>query len=131
MVGAGGLSVLDFQDARMGPVTYDLASLLRDSYVRVEPDLQEEMVRYYGELCRVQGIPLPEGRSLWSAFVRTGLQRNLKAIGTFAYQTVVKGADRYRESIPPTLCLVRLALEETPDLEPFRRTLEAFLPPPV
>jgi N-acetylmuramate 1-kinase len=131
MVGAEGLSVLDFQDARMGPVTYDLASLLRDSYVCVEPEMQQEMLSWYRELGRAKGIPVPEGRSLWSAFVRTGLQRNLKAIGTFAYQTVVKGADRYRDSIPPTLRLVRFALEEAPDLDPFRKALEGFLPPLV
>jgi aminoglycoside/choline kinase family phosphotransferase len=124
MVRAGGLSVLDFQDARLGPLTYDLASLLRDSYVALEPEKQGEMLDYYLDLSRARGgLPL-EGAAFRRAFVRTGLQRNLKALGTFAYQAVVKGRDRYRESIPHTLHLVRLALEEDPDLAPLKRVLQ-------
>jgi aminoglycoside/choline kinase family phosphotransferase len=126
MVGEKGLAVLDFQDARLGPITYDLASLLRDSYVELDSGEEREMFLYYRELCLDQGLPLPGEEALWNAFVRTGLQRNLKAVGTFAFQAVVRGADRYRESIPPTLRRIRNALEETPDLLPLWNVLEKY-----
>ncbi len=126
MVGERGLAVLDFQDARLGPITYDLASLLRDSYVELDSGEEREMFLYYRELCLDQGLPLPGEEALWNAFVRTGLQRNLKAVGTFAFQAAVRGADRYRESIPPTLRRIRNALEETPDLLPLWNVLEKY-----
>ena len=125
MVCDGELGVLDFQDARLGPVTYDLASLLRDAYVPLEPGTQLEMVGHYLDLCReAGGIPLPEPDLFRWAFVRTGLQRNLKALGTFAYQARVMGRKRYLESVPHTLRLVRLALDEDPDLAPLAQVLD-------
>jgi len=123
MLCRGELSVLDFQDARLGPLTYDLASLLRDSYVALEPAQQEEMLAYYLARSRERGGPLLEMGDLRRAFVRTGVQRNLKALGTFGYQAVVKGRGRYRESIPHTVRMVRMALEEDPGLAPLGRLL--------
>ncbi len=120
------LAVLDFQDARLGPVTYDLASLVRDSYVALEPEKQKEMVDAYLALIRDQGGPLLDEALFRRAFVRTGLQRNLKALGTFAYQ-VVKGRERYQESIPHTLHLVRMALEEDQGLAPLKRVLRTVV----
>jgi len=132
MVCGGELAVLDFQDARLGPVTYDLVSLLRDAYVPLEPAVQRQMVAHYLDLCReAGGIPLPDGDDFRQAFLRTGLQRNLKALGTFAYQAHVMGRQRYLESIPHTLALVRLALDEDPDLAPLARVLETVVDLPL
>lgn len=132
MLCGGELVVLDFQDARLGPVTYDLASLLRDAYVPLEPSVQQQMLAHYLDLCReAGGIPLPDADSFRQAFLRTGLQRNLKALGTFAYQARVMGRERYLESIPNTLALVRLALDEDPDLAPLARVLETVVDLPM
>lgn len=127
MVRGGRITVLDFQDARIGPVTYDLVSLLRDSYVCLEPEEQQDLLTQYLELCASEGIPVPGLEEFQEAFRRTGIQRNLKAIGTFAFQVSVKGSDRYRSSIPNTLNSLRLALEEAPDLIPLLRILREYM----
>lgn len=129
MVHAGRLVVLDFQDARMGPDTYDLASLIRDSYVSLEPEEQQELLDYYQELRIAAGMPVIARDEFNEAYGRTGIQRNLKAIGTFAYQAVVKGVDRYLPCIPNTVASVRAALEKDPELNSFRRILEVYLGP--
>ena len=56
------------------------------------------------------------------------VQRNLKAIGTFASQSVLKKNDRYLESIPRTLEYVRQTLEKCPLLHPLRKTLAVYIP---
>jgi aminoglycoside/choline kinase family phosphotransferase len=127
MVQADRLTLLDFQDARLGPITYDLASLLRDSYVSLAPEEQDGLIGHYRELAQRTGLACPGPDEFQQAFLRTGLQRNLKAIGTFAYQAVVKGVDRYLPSIPNTVDSIRSVFEGDAQLAPFRRALEPFL----
>lgn len=102
------LYMVDFQDARMGPYLYDLASLLRDSYVRLPEDLVDEMLGFFLEATGAEGSSprgLPE--RFLEEFEWTCLQRNIKAIGTFAYQAVARGNERYLPCIPPTLESIR------------------------
>jgi aminoglycoside/choline kinase family phosphotransferase len=99
MVLDGELAVIDFQDARMGPATYDLVSLLRDSYLEHDPDFEAEMREEFR--CVSDGVEI-EGQ-----FDAMSLQRNLKALGTFGYQISVKANDVYRQYVPMTLGLVR------------------------
>jgi aminoglycoside/choline kinase family phosphotransferase len=127
MVQADRLILLDFQDARLGPITYDLASLLRDSYVCLAPEEQEALIAHYRELARRAGLACPDPDEFQRAFLRTGLQRNLKAIGTFAYQAVEKGADRYLPSIPNTVDSVRSALEKDVELAPLKQALQPYV----
>ena len=127
MVQADRLTLLDFQDARLGPITYDLASLLRDSYVCLSPEEQEALIGHYRELAQRAGLACPDPDEFQRAFLRTGLQRNLKAIGTFAYQAVVKGVDRYLPSIPNTVDSVRSALEQDAELAPFKQALQPYV----
>ncbi len=123
MVRPVGLAVLDFQDARLGPVTYDLASLLRDSYVALEERERTDLVAYYVAGAREAGMNLPESGDFERALHLTALQRNLKAIGTFAYQSVIKGVGRYLRYIPNTLDSVRAVLDAEPELRPLGETL--------
>ncbi len=107
----GRLYMVDFQDARIGPYTYDLASLLRDSYVAVPEEVVEEMLRFYLEAAgrsRPEGGGLPPG--FGEQFEMTCLQRNIKALGTFAYQAVVRGNRRYLADVPHTLEMIRFNL---------------------
>ena len=127
MVQADRLTLLDFQDARLGPITYDLASLLRDSYVCLAPEEQEALIGHYRELAQRAGIVCPDPAEFQRAFLRTGLQRNLKAIGTFAYQAAVKGVDRYLPSIPNTVDSIRSAFEKDAELAPFQQALQPYL----
>jgi N-acetylmuramate 1-kinase len=105
MVTPGGLKVIDYQDARMGPAAYDLASLLRDSSLDVEEEFREEGIRYF----------LAQRPALWEEafreeFERTALQRNIKDLGTFGYQAHHLGNQGYERYIPRTLRMVRQAL---------------------
>ena len=86
MLHAGRLYIIDFQDARMGPDTYDLVSLLRDSYVDLTERELDELIAYFLAL-KGGGDPGEFRRR----FDLMALQRNLKALGTFGYQTIARG----------------------------------------
>ncbi|HEY3176347.1 MAG TPA: phosphotransferase [Candidatus Polarisedimenticolia bacterium] len=101
------LFMIDFQDARMGPYTYDLASLLRDSYVDLPEELVAEMIEFYREATRCPEAP----DELGTSFARTCLQRNIKALGTFASQATLRGNGGYLKYVPRTLSHVRANLE--------------------
>jgi N-acetylmuramate 1-kinase len=94
------LVMIDFQDARMGPAQYDLASLLRDSYVTLPEGLVDELVDYYAE---ATGKTSKESRQRFRyIFDVMSLQRNIKALGTFGYQASTRGERRYLQSVPRT-----------------------------
>ena len=94
----GALAMVDIQDARWGPDTYDLASLLRDAYV----DLGEREVEELFDLFREELPGSPELASLRNRFNLVAAQRMIKALGTFGYQIAVMGKERYRSAIPRT-----------------------------
>jgi aminoglycoside/choline kinase family phosphotransferase len=102
MVHDGQLYVIDFQDARMGPDTYDLASLLRDSYVDITDNELDGFVAYF---LAVKGIA--DGVEFRRRFDVMSTQRNLKALGTFGYQAAARGNPIYIQYIPRTLKYVR------------------------
>jgi N-acetylmuramate 1-kinase len=121
------LRVIDFQDARLGPCQYDLASLLYDSYVVLPADLRQELLTYYLEQkAAVDGYPL-DRQAFLQVFDYMCLQRNMKALGTFAFQTVAKHTGRYIEAIPPTLGYIQENLARHPELRQLRELLEAYL----
>ena len=122
MLHAGQLHIIDFQDARLGPDTYDLASLLRDSYVDTNDRELEDLVAYFLALSG-SGDP-PEFRR---RFDLMSLQRNLKALGTFGYQTTMRGNPVYIQYIPRTLRYARLNLEKYPRFARLRELLAARL----
>src|SRR5437773_2684170 len=127
MVQDGRLRVLDFQDALMGPATYDLASLLRDSYLSLEQDLIDELVIRYLEGRAKASAPLDRVTFL-RLFDLTSIQRNLKAAGRFVYIALEKHNDRYLQYIPRTLGYVRRNLEHYRDLHPLRKALARYVP---
>jgi aminoglycoside/choline kinase family phosphotransferase len=111
----GDLYVIDFQDLRMGPDTYDLASLLRDRGVGkiLGDDVELQFLAEYG-----QRIGAEEG--LRSRYFRTLLQRSIKAIGTFAKAAITRDRKHYLEFIPPTLEAIERCLAEVPEYEALR-----------
>jgi N-acetylmuramate 1-kinase len=99
------LYIIDFQDARMGPDTYDLASLLRDSYVDLPEQTVSELIAYFLAL---KGTTDPAQETAYrDRFDVMALQRNLKALGTFGYQTTARRNPVYIQYIPRTLRYVR------------------------
>lgn len=112
LVHEGRIRVVDFQDARLGPAGYDLASLLRDSYVTLPHGLGSSLIERY-----LESAPEPRDAVQFRAhFELVALQRNLKAIGTFAFQAVAMGRSGFLDSIPPTWDHVFEALPRIPDL---------------
>jgi len=107
MLHGGTLHIIDFQDARMGPDTYDLASLLRDSYVDISDTMLDDLGAYFLALT---------GRTDAAEFRRRldlmSLQRNLKALGTFGYQTTTRHNPVYIQYMPRTLNYARGNLEK-------------------
>ncbi len=110
----GALHVIDFQDARMGPDTYDLASLLRDSYVDLPEAAVDDLIAYYVTLSRGAEATPAASATFRRRFDLMALQRNLKALGTFGYQTTTRGNPVYMQYVPRTLAYVRRTLGRDP-----------------
>ncbi len=114
MVRDQALYMIDFQDARMGPLQYDLVSLLRDSYVTIESSIRETLIdRFYVATKRLSKQSAERFRLVFNLMA---LQRNLKALGTFGYQTTVIGSNRYRSSINRTISYIEENLVNNPNL---------------
>ena len=103
MLADGRLCIIDFQDARMGPDTYDMASLLRDSYVDISGETLNEQIAYFLALKR----QTREAAEYRRRFDLMALQRNLKALGTFGYQTTARGNPVYIQYMARTLRYTR------------------------
>ena len=114
---------IDFQDARMGPATYDLASLLRDSYV----ELEEDFVADRAEEFRQRAVPGETRDTFLRRLELMSIQRNLKALGTFGYMGSVRGSRVYLPYIPRTLEHLRRNLARYPELSGLRRALARHL----
>jgi hypothetical protein len=97
MVHGDRLVTLDFQDARRGPATYDLASILFDGYWDWSKEAKDILVEAaQKELGWSETL-------LWEELNLSAIQRNFKALGTFAYQTVHRGKPQFAPAIPRTL----------------------------
>lgn len=121
------LYIIDFQDARMGPDTYDLVSLLRDSYVDIEDQEVEEFLAYFLAL-QGRSASGDEGREFRRRFDVMSLQRNLKALGTFGYQTAVRRNPVYIQYIPRTLRHARANLRKYPRFGRLHGLLASLVP---
>jgi N-acetylmuramate 1-kinase len=122
--------ILDFQDAVYGPVTYDLASLLRDCYIAWPRERVEGWVLGYHDMAVEQGIlsERQEERFLrW--FDLMGVQRHLKASGIFARLNHRDGKSSYLKDIPRTLDYVVEVSARYPELHAFQTLLEEHVMP--
>ena len=127
MVLNGELAMLDFQDARKGLCQYDLASLLRDSYIILEDSLRDQLIEYY--ICKSDGHSgrRTDREEFRRIFDLTCVQRNIKAIGTFAYQKMVRGNDFYLKYIPDTLRYVKENLEKYKEMKGLKAVLSNYI----
>jgi aminoglycoside/choline kinase family phosphotransferase len=128
MLKSGSLFIIDFQDARMGPDTYDLASLLRDSYVDLATHQVDELIAYFLALRHgAAGVTVDAATEFRRRFDVMALQRNLKALGTFGYQTVTRGNPVYIQYIPRTLNYVRANLTKYPRFDRLHELLAGLI----
>ncbi|MBM43201.1 MAG: hypothetical protein CL483_14920 [Acidobacteria bacterium] len=123
MVRDGNLVVIDFQDARLGPATYDLVSLLRDCYVELPDTLSERLLHRYLTLA-----PNQAGADFRLRFDRMSIQRHLKALGTFGHQVAVRGRRSFNEAIPRTLGYLRRTLHGDSSYGRLLEVLASVLP---
>lgn len=121
MIHGEHLYVIDFQDARLGPVTYDLASLCYDSYIQHSPDLLSHLESYFFTFH-------PNAETQRYEYPRMCLQRNLKALGTFGYQASRLGRDFYLQFVGGTLSYVKKHFSKLPEYSTLRNLLGRHLP---
>lgn len=113
----GNLRIIDHQDARIGPVSYDLVSLLLDRVTEVPPNsrISEKQEFFLAERMRL-GLPKIERADFEEEFRLQAIQRCLKAAGTFAFQAGERGLTRYLQFIKP---MFRIALAAIDDVQRF------------
>ncbi len=111
--------VLDFQDAVYGPITYDIASLMRDAFISWEEDFCLDITIRYWERARKTGLPVSND---FSDFYRSvewmGLQRHLKVAGIFARLSLRDGKPRYLEDAPRFINYIRSTCSRYRELRP-------------
>ena len=129
MLHEGNLYIIDFQDARLGPDTYDLVSLLRDSYVDFTEAQIEELIAFFLAMRghTGQSDSAADRQEFRRRFDLMALQRNLKALGTFGFQTTSRGNPVYIQYIPRTLSYVRANLAKYPRFSALRTLLGTHL----
>jgi N-acetylmuramate 1-kinase len=117
--------VLDFQDAVIGPITYDIASLTRDAFISWEEERVIDWAARYWEAARAAALPVEaDFGEFWRALEWMGLQRHLKVLGIFARLTYRDGKPRYLEDTPRFLGYARACARRYRALEPLVRLLD-------
>jgi aminoglycoside/choline kinase family phosphotransferase len=123
----GNPGVLDFQDAVYGPVTYDLASLLRDAYIQWDEEFVLDWVVRYWQSAKQVGLPVnPDIDAFYRDFEYMGLQRHLKILGIFCRLNYRDGKPVYMGDLPTVLDYVRKTANRYTELRPLVRLLDAF-----
>ena len=122
----GSLHIIDFQDARMGPDTYDLVSLLRDSYVDLTARELDELIAYFLALKTRERAP-EDADEFRRRFDLMALQRNLKALGTFGFQTITRRNPVYIQYMPRTLRYARTNLHKYARFQRLREILATHI----
>ncbi len=126
----GEIRVIDFQDALLGPATYDLATLLndRDTPAVVGPDLERKLVEYYYATWHKAGGEARSRDAVWHEYNLCLLQKACKVVGRFYYLELEKGKTGYLRYIPPTLATLRRVLERLPRYRPLQDVVARHFP---
>ena len=117
--------VIDFQDAVYGPITYDLVSLLKDAYIRLDEEHVIDWCVRYWETARKAGLPLTgDFAAFYRDFEWMGVQRHLKVAGIFARLYHRDGKSRYLADIPLVLDYLQKACARYRELGPLAALLD-------
>lgn len=121
--------LIDFQDAVIGPVSYDLVSLLKDCYKKLDAEFRDELIDYYLDKAKVQAIlSTVELGSFRKGFDLMGVQRHLKAIGIFARLYHRDSKSNYLHDIPLTASYILDLEQEYPELKVLLRVIKKVMP---
>jgi len=125
MVSEPNPGVLDFQDAVLGPITYDIVSLMRDAFVSWEEErVLDWTVRYWEKAKRADLPVAADFGEFWRAFEWMGLQRHLKVLGIFARINYRDGKPKYLGDTPRFIGYARSVAKRYRDLAPLVRLLD-------
>lgn len=125
MVSAPNPGILDFQDAVLGPVSYDLVSLLKDAYVSWEEARVLDWSIRYWERARAAALPIPaDFGEFYKNFEWMGVQRHIKVLGIFARLWHRDGKESYVKDMPLVMAYLRKACERYGELSPLLTLLD-------
>ena len=119
-----GLGMLDFQDARIGPITYDLVSLLKDAYIELDEEfIIDKVVRYWEMACMEGLLQKSDFSDFFQQFEIMGVQRHLKILGIFSRLSLRDGKHNYLNDIPLVEKYLLNVCERYSLLTPIRKIL--------
>ena len=119
------LGILDFQDAVYGPITYDIASLMRDAFLSWDEDFVLDITIRYWQKARIAGLPVGEDFGEFYRGVEwMGLQRHLKVAGIFARLTLRDGKPKYLQDTPRFIAYLYATCNRYMELKPLLRLIE-------
>lgn len=110
MIKEGAVRFIDFQGGRLGPLGYDLASLLIDPYSRLPLSLQDELLTHY--LQAIHGYAELEEAAFKRQFSLLALQRNMQIVGAFSFLSQIRQKVFFLDFIQPSLVSLKNRLEE-------------------
>lgn len=125
MVAEPNPGILDFQDAVMGPITYDVASLLRDAFISWDEAFELDCIAWYWERAKKAGLPVDaDFGEFYRQLEWMGLQRHIKVLGLFPRIHYRDGKPRYLTDLPRFIGYARKVAERYRPLAPFARLLD-------
>lgn len=108
----GFVRIVDFQSAHRGMLTYDLASLLRDSYVSLPKEMRDDLISFYYSSLREKVDVYKDFKVFRKVYVLSSIQRNMQALGAFAFLSEERGKNWFLKAIPQGLKYLREGLNE-------------------
>lgn len=128
--GTGGPGIIDFQDAVIGPVTYDLVSLLKDCYIQWDPARVKRWALAYANMVNeLDIIPDVPQDTFMRWFDWMGLQRHIKVLGIFSRLSMRDNKHGYLNDLPLVVHYVRSVLAAYPQFDEFSQWFESHLVP--
>lgn len=126
--GAAGPGILDFQDAVRGPISYDVASMLRDAFISWDEEQELDFAIRYWEQARKAGLPVPDDfGEFWKPLEWMGLQRHLKVLGIFCRLKHRDGKPAYSADLPRFFTYAHKVATRYEGLGPLAHLLEPLM----
>jgi len=124
----GNPGILDFQDAVRGPISYDMASMLRDAFISWEEEQEIDWAVRYWQQARKAGLSLPDDfGEFWKQLEWMGLQRHLKVLGIFSRLKHRDGKPKYCEDLPRFFAYAHKVATRYNGLGPLAHLLEPLM----
>jgi N-acetylmuramate 1-kinase len=125
MVADPNPGILDFQDAVLGPITYDMASLLRDAFISWDEERELDWAVRYWQAARAAALPVQDDfAEFWRALEWMGAQRHLKVLGIFCRLKHRDGKPKYSQDLPRFFAYLRRVAMRYGQLAPLLALLE-------